>query len=385
MASSAIVPAWGADLGLIRVMLAMAVLFGHLPIVDVHVMGAGLAVQGFFIVSGFYMSLVLSGKYNRNLGLFYSNRLLRLMPTYFVMMALYGVALWGFNASATSAPEVFAHAFSNPMTAIVMGFENIAIVGQELLFWFTLGPHGELIFNATGPTPNPPDLIVGWQALLVPQSWSLSMELMFYAIAPFLARLNWRWLAAIAAASIALRLAGYALGVNYAVWQGRFFPTALFLFVLGMLAQRTLPLAARLPKATGWIVNVMLLALMIALQVVVQALQVPAEFARWIMYGLIAFAIPFLFNAFKDFSLDRWIGDLSYPLYLVHLLVIGAVLTFIPNAPYAPWAAIGGSLLGSALVLAVIDRPVDRWRQRRAKRAGAVAPALGPQARVAAP
>ena len=39
---------------------------------------------------------------------------------------------------------------------------------------------------------------VGWQALLVPQSWSLSMELMFYALAPFLARLSWRWLAAIA-------------------------------------------------------------------------------------------------------------------------------------------------------------------------------------------
>src|SRR4029079_11666669 len=90
-------------LGLIRVLLAMAVLFGHLPILEnVHIMGAALAVQAFFIVSGFYMALVLSGKYSGQTRLFYSNRLLRLMPTYFVMCGLYAVALWAFNASATA-------------------------------------------------------------------------------------------------------------------------------------------------------------------------------------------------------------------------------------------------------------------------------------------
>jgi peptidoglycan/LPS O-acetylase OafA/YrhL len=371
-------------LGLIRVLLAMAVLFGHLPILDVHIIGAALAVQAFFIVSGFYMALVLSGKYSGQASLFYSNRLLRLMPTYFVMCGLYAVALWGFNASATADPQTFARAFSNPITAIVMAFENIAIVGQELLFWFTLGPHGELVFNSSGAAPNPPDLLLGWQALLVPQSWSLSMELMFYALAPFLARLNWRWLAAIAAASIVLRLAGYLLPVNYPIWQGRFFPTALFLFVFGMLAHKMLPQASRLPKAVGWAVNIALLALMIALQLVVQALQLTPEWARWGMYVLIALAIPFVFNAFKDFVWDRWIGDLSYPLYLVHLLVIGAVLTFIPNAPYAAWMAIGGSLVLSALTLVLIDHPIDRWRQRRAEKAAAKAePVLPPEASVA--
>jgi len=371
-------------LGLIRVLLAMAVLFGHLPVLDVHIIGAALAVQAFFIVSGFYMALVLGGKYSGQASLFYSNRLLRLMPTYFVMCALYALALWGFNASATADPKVFARAFSNPTTAIVMAFENIAIVGQELLFWFTIGPHGELVFNSTGAVPNPPDLLLGWQALLVPQSWSLSMELLFYALAPFLARLSWRWLAAIAAASIALRLAGHLLPVNYPIWQGRFFPTALFLFVFGMLAQKMLPLASRLPKAVGWAVNIALLVLMIALQGVVQVLHLTPEWARWGMYVLIALAIPFVFNAFKDFAWDRWIGDLSYPLYLVHLLVIGAVLTFIPNAPYAAWVAIGGSLVLSALTLVLIDHPIDGWRQRRAEKAAAKAePVLPPEASVA--
>src|SRR5262249_49073659 len=155
---------------------------------------------------------------------------------------------------------------------------------------------------------------------------------------------------------------GYWLPVSYPLWQGRFFPTALFLFVFGMLAQKMLPLAARLPKFVGWAVNIALLTLMIMLPAISGALHINSEATRWITYVLIASGIPFVFNAFKNFAIDRWIGDLSYPLYLVHLLVIGAVLTFIPNAPYASAAAIGGSLVLSALVLVLIDHPVDRWR-----------------------
>jgi peptidoglycan/LPS O-acetylase OafA/YrhL len=368
----------GAGMGLIRVLLAMAVLFGHLPILqNLHIMGAGLAVQGFFIVSGFYMALVLETKYRSQAGLFYSNRVLRLMPTYFAMCALYAVALFVFNASATASPDVFKQAFSNPLTALVMIFENIAILGQELLFWFTIGDHGELVFNTAGATPNPPHLLLSWQALLAPQSWSLSMELMFYALAPWLVRLNWRWLSAIAAASIGLRLLGYLLPVDYGIWQGRFFPTALFLFIFGMLAQKLLALAARLPMALGWIVNAALIALIITLPGVSKALNLNPELTRWAMYALIALAAPFIFNAFKNIAIDRWIGELSYPLYLGHLLAVGAVLSFIPNAPYAAALAIGASFLLAALLVAAIERPVDRWRQRRAARKASAAEAPG--------
>ena len=101
-------------MGLLRLALAFAVLLGHLPLAQYQFINAAFAVQGFYVVSGFYMALVLDGKYS-NVGLFYSNRLLRLFPTYFVMMAIAAIALWGFNASATASPEVFARA---PRTGI---------------------------------------------------------------------------------------------------------------------------------------------------------------------------------------------------------------------------------------------------------------------------
>ena len=341
-------------MGLIRVALAMAVLLGHLPIAEFRFMGAGLAVQSFFIVSGFYMAVVLSEKY-ADRSLFYSNRLLRLLPTYFTMMALCAIALFGWGISATADPGLFASAFSHPLTALVMGFENLFILGQEMLFWFRLDD-GVLAFDPSGALPTEKSG-VAWQALLVPQSWSLSMELMFYALAPSLVRMRTAPLLALAAASIALRFLGKTLPVDYGIWQARFFPTALFLFLMGVLAQRLLPLAEgvnlNLRRAFGLAT--------LGLIVFLPKLGLPDEGARWIMYGLVAAATPLVFSAFRASAVDRWIGDLSYPMYLCHLLVIAAVLQFELSA----WAAIGATFALSALLLVLVEHPVDRWRQAR--------------------
>jgi peptidoglycan/LPS O-acetylase OafA/YrhL len=291
------------------------------------------------------------------------------------MMGIAAVALWGLNASATGSPEIFQRAFSNPTTALVMAFENIAVIGQEMLFWFTVGPDGSLSFDASGVLPNETTTLA-WQALLVPQAWSLSMELVFYAFAPFFARLSWRWLAGLALASIAVRFGGLLLPVDFPLWQGRLVPTGLFLFLMGMLAHRALPAAARAPKLFGWLIGLAILAMVIALPLTHWA---PIA-QRWAAFFAIAVATPFMFATFKDDAFDRWVGDLSYPLYLCHLAVIGVVLTYEP--PFALWIAIGGSLLLATALLVLIEHPVDRWRQRRAaglanSSTGALAPATG--------
>lgn len=359
-------------MGLVRFMLALAVLLSHLPLASYKFLSGGLAVQSFFIVSGFYMALVLDGKY-RDARLFYSNRLLRLFPTYFVMLALSAVALWGFNANPVSTTELFALVFADPVRAFVMGFENLAILGQEMLFWFSIDQSGAFVFDSSGPLPDE-DTTVGWQALLVPQAWSISMELMFYALAPFLARLHWRWIAGLALASIGLRLAGHLMPVDYLLWQGRFFPTALFLFLLGMLAHKALPFAVRLPKSVGWAVC----ALLVAMIATFPLYNLPQLESRWLVYAIVAIATPFIFAASRSVALDRWIGDLSYPIYLSQLLVIGAVLVYEP--PFGLWIGILGTIALSVVLMLLVDMPVDRWRQRRAAKSGAPAP---PEAGVA--
>jgi len=346
--------------GVIRLILALAVVLSHMPGSGVGFISGGLAVQSFFIVSGFYMALVLNGKY-ADRGLFYSNRLLRLAPTYAVMLLVAGVALWVFGVSGTGADVALKAAASNPATGAIALFENIFVVGQELLFWFSIGPDGALVFDSAGPLPSE-TVTVGWQALLVPQSWSLSMELMFYALAPFLARMNWPALLGVALASVALRFAGHLMPVDYLLWAGRFFPTALFLFVMGMLAHRALPLAARAPKWLG----VALAIGMATLLVLLPKAGLVDELYRWTAYVSLAVTTPFIFNAFKTVGWDRWIGELSYPLYLCHLFVLALVI--ILNGEQHVLIGVTASLAMAVLLVLLVEKPVDRWRQRRVER-----------------
>ncbi|MDQ0465591.1 peptidoglycan/LPS O-acetylase OafA/YrhL [Caulobacter ginsengisoli] len=342
-------------MGTVRVVLALAVLLSHLPLASYKILSGGLAVQSFFIISGFYMALVLEGKY-RDARLFYSNRLLRLAPTYFIMLVVGAIALFGLKASVTSSPELMASLARNPLSAAVLAVENLVVVGQDLLFWFKIDPHGALVFDAYA---DPAKDNIAWQGLMAPQSWSLSTELMFYAVAPFIVRWKWGWIALLAAASIALRLAGHWLDVDYLLWQGRLFPTALFMFLLGVLGFKAMPLVEKAPRAIGWGAAAVLLAYCLAFT----ALTMPPLMARWVTYGVVALTVPWIFHAFKDNRFDRWIGDLSYPVYLSQLIVIGLVLTFKPPLPI--WAAIGGTFAFSALLLVLVEHPVDRWRQRR--------------------
>jgi peptidoglycan/LPS O-acetylase OafA/YrhL len=310
-------------LGTLRVALAMAVLISHLPLVSWKILGGGLAVQCFFIISGFYMALILGEKY-RDTRRFYSNRLLRLMPTYFVVTFLGMVTLFAFNASATAAPELFANTWQHPGRAFVVVFENLGLLGQEMLFWFTFTPTTGLRFDASGALPTE-QVSLAWQLIFIPQAWSLSMELLFYAI-----------------------------------WQARLFPTALFLFVLGMLAQRCLPLAARLAPRWG----LMATAVMLAIVITLPKYQLAVETSRWLMYAVITLGTPLAFNAFRHNAIDRWVGELSYPMYLTHLMLIGLVLHLEP--PYPVWIAIGGTLLLSMALRYLLEMPIDRWRQARA-------------------
>ena len=128
-------------MGLVRFLLAMAVLLAHLPTATVQFIHGGTAVQAFFVVSGFYMALILDGKYDDR-RLFYSNRLLRLAPAYFAMLLIALVVLLAFEMTATATMDNHRDLYANPLSAIVLVFENIFVVGQHLLYWFMVDENG---------------------------------------------------------------------------------------------------------------------------------------------------------------------------------------------------------------------------------------------------
>src|SRR3954451_14766869 len=75
-------------MGSLRLYLALSVVLAHFGI-PLGFPTSDVAVQSFFVISGFYMALVLNEKYGPGCyWLFISNRLLRLWPTYAVVLVL---------------------------------------------------------------------------------------------------------------------------------------------------------------------------------------------------------------------------------------------------------------------------------------------------------
>ena len=89
-------------MGAIRLLLALSVVAVHGgAIFGFSMVGGQIAVQSFYIISGFYMSLILNEKYigvNNSYRLFLTNRLIRLYPIYWsvllgTIIACAGVAI----------------------------------------------------------------------------------------------------------------------------------------------------------------------------------------------------------------------------------------------------------------------------------------------------
>ena len=75
-------------MGSLRLFLALSVALGHFGM-PLGFPTSDIAVQSFYVISGFYMALVLNEKYGPGTyWLFISNRLLRLWPTYIVVLVL---------------------------------------------------------------------------------------------------------------------------------------------------------------------------------------------------------------------------------------------------------------------------------------------------------
>lgn len=347
-------------MGTLRFLLALAVLLYHmsgfplfgLPITDwmVRPVSGKPAVEAFFIISGFAMAGALATRYGEGpTGRFYLSRVLRLYPAYFLLLAVEIVAaatLWRPGLPQT-ADLWSGHAGQPPVDRLLWVLSNLAIVGKEL--WFQ-GPDGVRQF--VGP------------------AWSLSIELQFYLLVPFLVRWPTRWLVALFAAA-----AGYRIGL---FWNLGYVPATYFslpwhfsLFLIGVLSYRLLGHWQTVPPR---------IALGPALVVILLTVLFPhhtegEDRADWLKIGYWAalfLTLPLLSRLSDESRVDAFLGDLSYPLYLANLAIIYSVASLQPVLQLSSAAAtatvVGASLAIAVAVVLAIDRPMTRLRRALAAR-----------------
>ena len=72
-----------------------------------------------------------------------------------------------------------------------------------------------------------------------------------------------------------------------------------------------------------------------------------------------------MFEATKTSNIDDWIGGPSYPLYIVHFLVIRLVPALgVHSSKHIVAIMVLGSLVAAWLLMKYVERPVDLLRHK---------------------
>ena len=364
-------------MGTVRLLLAVSVAVQHynygwsflvFKFVDIT-----SAVEAFFVISGFYITYILNENPSyRNTRNFYLSRYTRLLPTYAAIVLL----------SLLLTPHlVFFRQYLPSLqfsTKILIVFANLSLFFQDCFHFFEINYQtGALQFTDKFSAGTQPPL---YHFLVVPQAWSLGVELTFYLIAPFIVRSPVR-LSVVLLLSAGCRYLFYTLGLTWDPWLYRVTAGEMMLFAAGGLSY----FAARdllkgkpsrnqfLLACGGWIVIIVLCAarnLVFSFPIIEVAYPVMWEslvLNEPILLLLIALFTPLIFFITKNSRVDAFFGDLSYPVYLSHLFVATVLgnLFVWKNPAHATLAYILITFVASTALIYLVEKPVKLLRAKR--------------------
>lgn len=354
----------------LRGVAALVILLYHVLEGCGVVLGHGyLGVDFFYVLSGFVIGYAYDDRWGRmNVGGFFKRRIIRLHPMVIMGTAI-GLALYYFQTS-----------------------DALPLIGQRP-WWVVL-----LLFFYCClmlPMPNAWD-IRGWQDTnsFNGNIWSLYWEYLanicyafFLRFVPTIVPAALTVVAAVATLDLTLNLNLFGLisesrvGAPYTVNGGwSLAPSELYVgavrlgypFLVGMMLSRT----KRLVRMKGGFVWTALLVAALLLMPAFEGIAngVYEAFAILVVMPLIvSIGAGSQLTGRKYNAACKFLGDLSYPLYITHLPVVSLQIAYVSNHPEAPLSnLIMVSVLTFFLSVAVAyaclklyDVPVRRWLQQK--------------------
>ena len=349
-------------MGLLRLWLALCVVSTHSgSLWGFSFMRGGDAVVTFFVLAGFFAAYMMDTRYRGRYQVFYLNRLLRVWPLYLLALAFSLVVITAgvqlgrvLIGPASILPYIKHYPASHWVSA--WGLSQFFLLGQDVLAFSHLDPVGDLHLGCGYAAS-----ILMMNLALIPQAWSLALEEYFYLLAPWLERLGLK----VSGAILLLWMLAYKpLEARCDRVPLYFFPVAVALFIGGNFAyrcyQRWLAHPVQLARWRPWILAAYTLFILSAPYV---SLSPP-----WTALAA-ALAVPMVFDAFKDVRWDRWLGDLSYPVYLFHKSVGWLVVWMWPEAPKGTNDCpqiMAGTLMLAVVVALVVETPLRKYRAKLA-------------------
>lgn len=339
-------------MGLLRLLFAIAVVIFHShPLFGYESIGGTLAVHSFFIISGFYMALILNEKYTgkHSYKLFITNRFLRIYPLYWTIL---GITVF----------VAFLNFFANPQNPLAMIHLVVSAVSHPSIF-ATIGSLANHILRNITLIVTPDYFTQNFTStasLWVQPAWSLQVELLFYLIAPFIVLMRIKALSLLTL--IFLIIPPFLIYPNHLNDTSitYIFLEKLIFFLVGILSYKTYKILKNKP-----IKNILLLFIFIAILLFTFWYR-PVANLDWIYYVALSLSIPFVFMLTNANPIDRFLGNLSYPIYISHMLVIKLLSRILSDTNSLFMLSLFPILLFvSFLLWKYVDKPIDRYRQRR--------------------
>ena len=309
-------------------MLALMVVLSHLASVKI----GRVAVMAFFILSGYWVTRMFEQKYSGE-GFpirFYISRFLRIWP-FFSFTFLFFYLVFFFSPHPNDTEFLFG------LTLFGVASDHLDVLGT---------------------------------------SWSLDIEMQFYLLLPILAQIaswclvrQYRW-----------PFLGILLAITAIGWAVDFYfhlvllPMYVLPFMLGMMIWKTRyrPSGSMaLASAAGFVLFGVVLTTIPQTHFLVVN---PHEWEWW--YDSFAFVWAFLLFPFiawnvwqRSSTIDKHLGNLSFPLYLVHFPIKVLLVEALDSESLSTKLLICAVSLGFAiLTYLLVDRPIEGWRTRYATR-----------------
>jgi len=309
--------------GTYRTFLALLVVALHLG--GIHVIGV-YAVFGFYTLSGYLMTLIMQTNYGYTLSGVYKytlNRFLRIYPMYWVSIAFSAVLVYFVGES-----------FSTDYHKSIYFPQNFSELIKNILLFF---PYRE--------SPR-----------LTPPAWALTVEIFFYILIGLGISKNKKIVLAWLFVSVIYHVVATYLGLG---WDYRYFTVfaASLPFATGAFIyhykSRLLTYVGKVGGKLGEFLPFVIVFLILLNWLVGRLIDDARDLFFYINYILCACmvialaerrALPYISK-----RLDKWIGDFSYPIYLIHFQVGMLVVLFL--------GMLGFSYKGPEVIVMIISLP----------------------------
>ncbi len=297
--------------GIFRFLLAYTVLISHLSGVASLTHAGHYAVGAFFVLSGFAITAALNEVYLFDGARFFRNRVMRIAPLYFLACGV-----------------TFLLIRFLPHAGLFMPRWRFQMSGENLLANFSLFP---LAFSE----PN---------FRLIEPAWSVAVETIMYALLYLSMARSARHAAIFLAGGVAYHLLQLHAGTGFAY---RYFaiPSALLSYAIGAL---TYFLAknfdcrtprAFIPIAIAWLGH-LVVANALAPQTYVENL---GYYLNTVLAAAVVMTTPRRLGGPFIGSLDRYLGELSYPVFLFQWTAAFVAAQFLPVNEWRGWSLVAAT------------------------------------------